>query len=306
MLAIEGQIPDEELTRLLEGALTHGPVSQGGNSSIYRTRWNGRDIAVKDYRARSDLTIRASREWNGLSLLWTLGLRIAPEPLGVSLDSGLLAMEWIEASDDRNPISPDEAISLLEKLRFAENDPLCHSLDEAADSILEPRDLLSQVNERLVGLRNHESLDGVLDSVEQALELLSEQDKSSHAAIRILSPSDFGSHNSIRDARGIRLIDLEFFGWDDAHKLVADTILHPMNAWDLEARSKFVESAQVLYSLDTERLRSVIRFGALKWAVIIIARARRHQGEGDLEGYSTSIGLANAYVRRAIEFESWL
>ncbi|MDB0018685.1 hypothetical protein N9E04_00480 [bacterium] len=305
MLVTEGQIPDEELARLLDEVPNHEPVSQGGNSSIYRTRWNDRDIAIKDYRARSDLKIRASREWNGLSLLWSSGLRIAPEPLGVNLVRGLLAMEWIETSDDRDPISPDEAISLLKQLRRAENDPLSHSLDDAADSILEPRDLLRQVNERLVGLRKHESLGGVLKSVEQALEMLSDPGNGSHTAIRILSPSDFGSHNSIRGARGVRLIDLEFFGWDDAHKLVADTILHPMNPWTNEARWKFIESAQSLYSLDTERLMSVTRLGALKWAVIIIARAFRQQSEGDLEGCSTSLGLADAYARRALEFEPW-
>lgn len=306
MLAMEGQIPDEELTRLLEEALTHGPVSQGGNSSIYRARWNDRDIAVKDYRARSDLTIRASREWSGLSLLWTLGLRIAPEPLGVSLNSGLLAMEWIETSEDRDSISPDEAISLLEQLRRAENDPLSQSLNDAADSIREPQDLLSQVNERLMGLRKYESLGGVLDSVEEALEMLSGQDKRLHTAIRILSPSDFGPHNLIRSIQGARIIDLEFFGWDDAHKLVADTILHPLNPWRDDEKSEFVELACDSYGLNLESLGTAYRFAALKWAVIVAARAVRQKESGNWGGYASSVTRAANYIGRAQDQAPWL
>ena len=306
MLVIDGQLPDEELARLLDKALNHEPVSQGGNSSIFRARWNGRDVAVKDYRARSDLKTRASREWNGLSLLWSSGLRIAPEPLGVNLDEGLLAMEWIETSDDRDPISPDEAIALLEQLRLAENDPLCGSWDDAADSIRQPQDLLSQVNERLIGLRKHESLDGVLESVEQALELLTGQDKRLHTAIRILSPSDFGPHNLIRGIQGVRIIDLEFFGWDDAHKLVADTILHPLNPWRGDEKAEFVELACDSYGLNLESLGTVYQFAALKWAVIAAARAVRQRENSNWGDYASSVTRARNYVGRAQDQAPWL
>jgi hypothetical protein len=42
-----------------------------------------------------------------------------------------------------------------------------------------------------------------------------------------ISPSDFGFHNAIRTASGVRFIDFEFAGWDDPAKTLADFALQP-------------------------------------------------------------------------------
>ena len=42
----------------------------------------------------------------------------------------------------------------------------------------------------------------------------------------ILSPSDFGFHNTIKSKK-LYFIDFEYFGLDDPVKLVIDFILHP-------------------------------------------------------------------------------
>lgn len=44
---------------------------------------------------------------------------------------------------------------------------------------------------------------------------------------RCASPSDFGFHNAIRTAAGIRFIDFEFAGWDDPTKVLVDFISQP-------------------------------------------------------------------------------
>jgi len=44
---------------------------------------------------------------------------------------------------------------------------------------------------------------------------------------QVLSPSDFGFHNSIQTKDGLKFIDFEYFGWDDPVKLTCDFILHP-------------------------------------------------------------------------------
>jgi hypothetical protein len=45
--------------------------------------------------------------------------------------------------------------------------------------------------------------------------------------VRCVSPSDFGFHNAIRTAAGIRFIDFEFAGWDDPAKALVDFIFQP-------------------------------------------------------------------------------
>ena len=44
---------------------------------------------------------------------------------------------------------------------------------------------------------------------------------------RCISPSDFGFHNAINTANGVRFIDFEFAGWDDPAKATIDFILQP-------------------------------------------------------------------------------
>jgi len=46
---------------------------------------------------------------------------------------------------------------------------------------------------------------------------------------RILSPSDFGLHNTISEKKKLYFLDFEYFGWDDPIKLICDFFWHPGN-----------------------------------------------------------------------------
>jgi len=89
--------------------------------------------------------------------------------------------------------------------------------------------------------------------------------------VRCVSPSDFGFHNAIRTAAGIRFIDFEFAGWDDPAKAALDFTLQPrvpvanvdsplLAAWPLEQRQAVLSRCQPL--------RPVLR---LKWLCILLA-----------------------------------
>jgi hypothetical protein len=91
---------------------------------------------------------------------------------------------------------------------------------------------------------------------------------------RCVSPSDFGFHNAIRTAAGIRFIDFEFAGWDDPGKTLVDFIFQP-RVQVLEKRSA------LLIALHPEQRDEVrIRYAALKpilrikWICIIIGVLR--------------------------------
>jgi len=88
---------------------------------------------------------------------------------------------------------------------------------------------------------------------------------------RCVSPSDFGFHNAIRTAAGIRFIDFEFAGWDDPAKATLDFNLQPrvpvakvgsplLAAWPLEQRQAVLSRCQPL--------RPILR---LKWLCILLA-----------------------------------
>jgi hypothetical protein len=88
---------------------------------------------------------------------------------------------------------------------------------------------------------------------------------------RCVSPSDFGFHNAIRTAAGIRFIDFEFAGWDDPAKAALDFTLQPrvpvakvssplLAAWPLEQRKAVLSRC--------EPMGPILR---LKWLCILLA-----------------------------------
>ena len=63
-------------------------------------------------------------------------------------------------------------------------------------------------------------------------------------AQRTLSPSDFGFHNALKRPDGrLAFLDLEYFGWDDPAKTIADFLLHPGMELSLPLRTHFLHRA---------------------------------------------------------------
>jgi hypothetical protein len=87
----------------------------------------------------------------------------------------------------------------------------------------------------------------------------------------VVSPSDFGFHNAIRTASGVRFIDFEFSGWDDPAKAVADFMLQPRIPLHFKT-SPLLEavpsSTRALVSMRVMVLTPILR---VKWLCIILS-----------------------------------
>jgi hypothetical protein len=91
---------------------------------------------------------------------------------------------------------------------------------------------------------------------------------------KILSPSDFGLHNSIYNKNNQHIfIDFEYFGWDDPVKLVADFLHHAGQDLDQDARfeimSKFVRQVNMDQTF-FNRLSVVLDLVGLELILIIL------------------------------------
>ena len=88
---------------------------------------------------------------------------------------------------------------------------------------------------------------------------------------RCVSPSDFGFHNAIRSAEGVKFIDFEFAGWDDPAKAAADFALQPKVPINMEtsplAQTGILGQADLIQS----RLKSLLPVLELKWICIMLA-----------------------------------
>lgn len=291
----------EEVERLRADAFSAPVWRNGGNSSLGRATWQGQEVIVKDFRARQDAVARATREWHALSALWHAGLRLSPEPIGADLNQGLVIMEWLNAEGFSQSFSTLEMLDLLSQLHELSARVRPGSVGAAADAITSPEDLRVQTLARLERLGESPKVRFELDKLGAAVQLLDLSTPIPTNPVRTLSPSDFGSHNLVRSADGIRIVDLEFFGWDDAHKLIADAMVHPLASRNDTSLNDFTQGSIGLYELDENRLQVVRRGCLAKWCAIVLARADREFAAGDTAAHDASIVRAQRYFEAAAQ-----
>jgi len=160
-----------------------------------------------------------------------------------------VVLEHLEGEAFPEGLPPSEAAvgEAVEFFRQLNADPrLAHQFIQldASEGFFSLREHLGNVRQRLDGMGcDHieaalrpqaktllQQLDTALGDIEVRTTTLIDQGLVADAIApeaRCVSPSDFGFHNAIRTASGIRFIDFEFAGWDDPAKALLDFILQP-------------------------------------------------------------------------------
>ncbi len=276
----------------------------GGNSTITRVKFEQRDYAVKDYSARADGYQRLTQEFSALELLHPeLPDRFA-EPLGIASDGQRAVYSWL---DGIRPVLDQESVAhmldIASELHYLSKSVTPEQVKHATDQVLN----ISGIGDQLV--KRFETLQAVPGPVADftkthalplLLELRIDDNETGRAAIT-LSPSDFGAHNLLWDEKSgrMRCVDLEFFGWDDAHKLTCDSLLHPLAEWSVDCADTFLAGAFVTYDLDEARLIRLWSLLNLKWAAITLSRSERNLREGKTTLADQAMLLAVDYVKHA-------
>lgn len=93
-------------------------------------------------------------------------------------------------------------------------------------------------------------------------------------SLQILSPSDFGAHNAIREESGRTVfIDFEYFGWDDPVKLVCDLYFHPGMNLSGELKEEWIQRSKEIFRKDPSfetRLIAYLPLFGLRWCLILL------------------------------------
>ena len=95
------------------------------------------------------------------------------------------------------------------------------------------------------------------------------------ADMRCVSPSDFGFHNAIRTAKGVKFFDFEFGGWDDPAKAAVDFMLQPKvptRRHHFALLRKIGANEQKMVLLRAQTLKPVLQ---LKWLCIVVGFLRK-------------------------------
>jgi hypothetical protein len=290
-----GPITDEDCkimaqTITKEEILKVQKIRGRGNSRIYQVVTESNQVyALKYYPDMLlDPRSRLQTEVQSFQLLETY--QLTPKVIAYDAELNIAIYEWIEGNHLQSVENEhiDQALNFIKILQDLETP---ESLKPASEACTSAEQLFQQIEERHNKLDSIENniLQNFLNTVFKPLYLDVKNWSTQHwpennfqeilvTAKQTLSPSDFGIHNSILRSDGtLCFLDLEYFGWDDPVKLIADFIWHPAMALNDDHKKRWVKNSLLIFK-NTEEIKQ--RFHAawplygMRWAMILLNEFR--------------------------------
>lgn len=269
-------------------------LSGGGNSQVYRLHCTASGtFAAKRYLQDDPLgRDRFRTELRALRFLRDAGIEAVPAPVGADERTGWILFEHVEG----DPVDPTDVdshevealVRFLEKLQSIRPKPPA-GLPTASDACFKVRDveaILERRRRKLFHVEDQPELDlYITEELDPTIERIVEGARARADAFSlpvrgdlprhrwVLSPSDFGFHNSLRRPDGrLAFVDFEYFGWDDPAKLVCDTLLHPKMELTGALANRLVEGILDVYGDPglLDRIRVLYPVYGLVWSMILL------------------------------------
>jgi hypothetical protein len=287
----ELRVSVEELLGRPVDSLRH--VGGGRNSRLYRvTCADSAHYALKLYfRDADDGRDRLGVEFSSLSFLWDNGARCTPRPIAADREHLYGVYEYIDGDriSDVSPRDIDHAVEfvqLLKKLSSAAGSVALPAASEACFSAEAAFQVILSRLDRLLGVKGKDSeylslKEFLREDFIPLFEEIRENLRTTYPSLmdelgfeeRVLSPSDFGFHNSLRRKNGeIIYLDLEYFGWDDPAKMISDFLLHPAVELDFKLKQRFFTGALRCLSNPAlyDRVQALYPVYGLNWCLILL------------------------------------
>ena len=282
-------------------------VIQGGNSKITKVNADSNFYCVKDYSQRLDGKNRMINEFNALTNLYPFNSTLFAQPIGYSVETLRAVYGWLEGKRpelDKNSV--EAILIIIRELKKLSCESESEKFGNATDFVFNFENISQQLTHRYVEIIDENLMipNDFLNEIDTAMEKLLNFNKLVSNPVPTLSVSDMGPHNLLLDGKRseIHCVDLEFFGWDDAHKLFVDTLLHPNVYWNKKLIDYFYRNFTAIHPLVEERIIQFWKLLNLKWGFIILARYKRIKYELDSESESNRIlGLAQGYISRSMK-----
>jgi hypothetical protein len=288
-------------------------ISGRGNSRIYKLTSNDvRQYALKMYPDRSlDGRTRLKTEFNAVRFLRANGFNDVPDAVRKDDDLNLGIYSWIDGQSIGAPDHQDldQAVEFVGRLYKVSKTSQYPADELATEACLSAMELINQIDARFKRLRsvsmNNPALSEFLEQIFSPMwrdlreDLAqtwpeSSREKDLDPKYRILSPSDFGFHNALKDGEEITFIDFEYFGWDDPVKLTADFLWHPAMELHPNLTEKWKNSMLDIFASEPyfkERLNAAMPLYGLRWAMIVLNEflpgfAGRRKNAGKIDSYN--------------------
>jgi hypothetical protein len=284
-------------------------IRAGRNSEVLLlSNQQGRWILKHYYRHASDKRDRLGTEFDFLTFLQDSGVSGTPRPLGADRE---LACGLYSFLPGRRPSAIasthiSRAAGFVREINQHRRSAGAKQLPKAADACMSWQDHLSLSESRLSQLLattptvqlafeaqafvRHQLLGVWAELKSKILREIALSEFASPLASdsQIISPSDFGFHNTLEDGGHLSFVDFEYAGWDDPAKLICDFICQPELPVSAGQGLQFRE--ELLLDLpDPEgvrhRVKHLLPVHRVKWCCIILnefkledLRRRSHAG----------------------------
>ncbi len=264
------------------------PVTGGANNRIFHATGSSGEIIIKVYHhGTDDHRDRFAAEQR----FYSLGLPRTPEPFAWDTENRLGAFRVIHGkkltADEVTTEDVSQCIEWVCGIQKKRQQHEAAQVTEAADacfSIKNHIDLIERRVNRLVNAgEDHQefrtfvseilapSVRELTDRTRQGADVM--LDEPLPFQHRVLSPSDFGFHDALKDdARHLCFFDFEYAGWDDLAKLLCDFFCQPQVPVSIDCSEVFVKAIQQVTEDDSlpERFRMLLPIHAAKWACILL------------------------------------
>jgi len=290
--ALDHQSLAQRISQLLGDRVTElQPLRGGGNNCLYRVEIrSGAVYVAKHYASGSRRSAAAlEREWRMLNFLHEAGIDRVPRPIASEPSYRLTLFSYIEGQSgetaDLGEHDFQQAADFIRQLLSLDRKKPAQQLGLASEACFDIDGLITAIQQRRDFLR---SLPGDIPDADRLQNFLGaefdpafdrccaglKKSDSGYQLSRVLSPSDFGFHNALKDVDGRwHFLDFEFSGWDGFEKMIADFLLHPGMQLAVEQQGRLLALVAGHWpdcEASWRMMPTIYRLCALKWTLILL------------------------------------
>ncbi len=269
-------------------------IKAGRNSEVWKLFNRTGQWLLKNYCNRiGDNRDRLGTEFNFLSFLINLGIQNVPKPIGKDLQFNRGIYSFLKGDRLKNIEAwhITQASDFIKRINQHNSSHLAQSLPQAAEACFSIMDHLNSVQRRIERLTNLDSkleiefeakffvkakINQAWIKIRQLIETDSKLTGKSELfceSERILSPSDFGFHNSLQNDDTLFFVDFEYAGWDDIAKLICDFTCQPeLPVTKIQAQQfteELITGRQNSESINY-RINRLLPLHRIKWCCILL------------------------------------
>jgi len=269
-------------------------VKNGRNSKVFIAISGDKKYIIKKYHHHvNDLRNRLDNEFRFLIYLNEYRIDKVAKPIDCDDQNHLGLYSYIEGKipDSLNQNIVNQATNFIFKINEFRDTKLAKNLSNASESCFSIISHINCVENRINNLKNiisdgslmrdfssfvNFNLNNSLEKIKNNFSIRFTNKEIQQKILdihKIISPSDFGFHNTLLNNNNLYFLDFEYAGWDDPAKLICDFTCHPEIPVNEKLSKSFSDSITSWLKTPediNEKSKALLPLYRLKWCCIIL------------------------------------